>query len=191
MGRVIGRRPLILVGRGGGPPPAGLDALVVEDDRELILGAAPTVSDPGESLDGLVRAVTESRPGRTPGEVVLRGGAPLRLHAVVHDLERDPSWRREWVAAAWVAALGAAERRACRSLATPLLGRVHGRLPERESLGALAEALERCDPRGLERLWLLTHPRHDPERTFALLSAAGYRLLQVWERPPPGTGHAA
>ncbi|PSQ91983.1 MAG: hypothetical protein BRD57_03550, partial [Proteobacteria bacterium SW_6_67_9] len=35
--------------------------------------------------------------GRAPGEVVVVGGRPLHLRAVIHDLDRVPTWREEWI----------------------------------------------------------------------------------------------
>jgi hypothetical protein len=177
--------PVILVARGDGPPPALVDALVVEDDRELILGAAPTVTDSGESVDGLVRAMGEARP-RRPGTVVLRGRRPLRIHAVVHDLEREPTWQTQWVGEALVAALEAAEERRVGVLGMPLLGRVHGRLPVPRGVALLADALQRVRPRSLIRLWLMHPPAREPGRLFEPLQEAGFRVLQVWDRSAAG-----
>ena len=105
-----------------------------------------------------MRVLTEvlETQGETPGSVVVRRGQPLRLLAVVHDLAADPTWKEEWIAQALDEILRQAQRRQLRSLALPLLGTVHGRLPRQKCLELIHDALDRVSAAAFpERIWLL------------------------------------
>jgi hypothetical protein len=143
------------------PPGATLvylvEALVIEDDRYLVLGADPVARETREEPEQLLeKARTSIQPA--PGTLVVRSGHPVRFHAIVHDLDEEPSWREEWVASALRAVFQEAAARGVRTLSLPLLGGVHGSLaPARfaEQLGgALAEAGVGC----LDEVWLTVPP---------------------------------
>jgi len=70
--------------------PVTADALVFEQDTELILRMDLPPAYPAESDDRLICDALAAR-GHTPGMVVVLAGAPLRMLAIVHDLDRDPS----------------------------------------------------------------------------------------------------
>ncbi|MDZ7749635.1 MAG: hypothetical protein U5K43_13220 [Halofilum sp. (in: g-proteobacteria)] len=146
-------------------------ARVYEDDRHGVLAADPQPRPVAAGLAGLERAAL-SDPGRAPGTVVVGAGRPLRLHAVVHDVEREPDWHEEWVAAATAAVLDLAARRGLARLALPLLGTVHGRLPRHRALALLAAALARAPARP-ERLWLIDAGALDAARLRRLVDAQG------------------
>jgi len=98
--------------------------------------------------------VIETRP-QTPGSVLVKGKRPLRLLAIVHDLNQDPSWREEWIANALDRILAEAETRRLRSIALPFLGTLHGSLEKQRFVVLLRDALERNPAIHLERLWLV------------------------------------
>jgi len=128
-------------------------AVVREEDVQLILTADTRPRAPRESLRALEAAALRA-PGHEPGSVVVRPGRPLELLAVIHDLDREPSWTEEWIATATLAALRAARWRGLLHLAMPLPGTVHGRLDARRACAILGDAL--CaDPRARpETLWI-------------------------------------
>jgi hypothetical protein len=95
---------------------------------------------------------------RQPGTVVVRGGHPLRLLAIVHDLAKAPSWREEWVASALDAVFAEVAARRLGSLGLPPLGCVHGRLPPAVFGALLRDALARSRPPTLRELWLIGDP---------------------------------
>ena len=134
-------------------PPFAVDAVVEEVDTYLVLSADPEVRPPRESLIQVWTEVHEAQP-IAPGSVVVRRGQPLGLLAVVHDLARDPTWNEAWIVDALHEVLRRAEERRLTSLALPLLGRVHGRLPLDRCLELSRSAVERSAPACLERLWL-------------------------------------
>ena len=91
----------------------------------------------------------------TPGSVIPTGKHPLRLLAIVHDLDREPSWKEEWITGALDGIFREAESRKLRSIALPMLGTIHGSLEKQRFLVLLREALERSSPKHLARLWLM------------------------------------
>jgi hypothetical protein len=111
--------------------------------------------------------VIETRP-QTPGSVLVRGKRPLRLLAIVHDFNQDPSWREEWIASALDRILAEAERQRLRSLALPFLGTLHGSLEKQRFVVLLRDALERNPAIHLERLWLVV-PRGTRSKILDIL----------------------
>lgn len=128
-------------------------AIVREEDVQLVLSAASDLHLTGESLRELERAVVEAK-GHAPGSVVVQGGRPLRLLAIIHDVDREPSWREEWITAATQAVFREVHWRGLTRIAMPLLGTVHGRLASQRAAELLASVLERPDVANPERLWL-------------------------------------
>ncbi len=121
-------------------PPFGVDAVAVEDDTWLALGTpADVVSSPGHPVRVMTR-VWEAQP-EEPGTVLVKRGSPLRLHAVVHDLNADPSWNEAWVRAALSGIFEEAARHRLRALRLPLLATKHGSLPAKRFMALLREAL--------------------------------------------------
>ena len=135
-------------------PPFKADAMAFEEDTFLVMSAEPVVRAPKESLMKIMTRVIETRP-ETPGTVLVRGKRPLRLLAVVHDLNQEPSWREEWVADCLEKILAEAESRKLKSIALPFLGTLHGRLERGRFLELLGYALNQTVLTHLERLWLV------------------------------------
>jgi hypothetical protein len=138
-------------------PPFPVDAVAFEEDTFLVLSAERQVRDPKEHQVRLMTRVIETRP-KTPGCVLVKGTAPLRLLAIIHDLDQDPSWREEWIATALEGILREAENRKLRSIALPFLGTLHGSLAKERFVVLLRCALKRISARYLKRLWLVVPP---------------------------------
>lgn len=128
-------------------------AVVREEDVQLILTAAASPSPPTQSLAALERAALNA-PCRSPGSVVVRAGRPMMLLALIHDLDREPSWREEWIVSATVAALRAARWRGLLHLSMPLLGTVHGRLDPWRAAELLVRAMQDDSFARPETLWV-------------------------------------
>jgi hypothetical protein len=130
-----------------------VDAVVVEDDTHLVLGADPlpreTHEEPGQLLEN---ARANIQP--VPGTLVVRGGQPIRLHAIVHALDKEPSWREEWVASALREVFREVEARELRSLSLPFLGCVHGSLAPDRFVELLRDALAEAGVEQLAEVWL-------------------------------------
>ena len=135
-------------------PPFKADAMAFEEDTFLVMSAEPVIRAPKESLMRVMTRVIETRP-ETPGTVLVRGKRPLRLLAVVHDLNQEPSWREEWVADCLEKIFAETESRKLKSIALPFLGTLHGRLEKGRFLELLGYALSHTELRHLERIWLV------------------------------------
>lgn len=135
-------------------PPFTVDAVAFEEDTFLVLSADRKVCAPKEPLMRLMTRVIETRP-ETPGSVLVKGKRPLRLLAIVHDLNQEPSWREEWIASALDAIFREAGSRRLQSIALPFLGTLHGSLEKEHFIELLRRALERTSPAHLKRLWLV------------------------------------
>jgi len=135
-------------------PPFRVDAVAAEEDTFLVLSAPPIVREPDEHPVRLMTRLIEMVP-ETPGTVLVKGKSPLRLLAIVHDLNQEPSWREEWVAKALQEIFREAEERNLRSIALPLLGTLHGSMKKERFAALLKSALEGRTPGHLERIWLV------------------------------------
>ena len=165
----------------GGELPLRPDAVVREEDTFLVLSGRRRV-EPPEEPTGVLRHRLDDWEALEPGAVAVRPGAPVELLAVVHHLDREPTWRAPWVAAALETVVEEVARRGVRDLALPVLGAVHGDLGPFRFLHLLRSAvasgpagpLERIcvrvprsvdprDARGMEAMWRDAAPR-DRER---------------------------
>jgi hypothetical protein len=138
----------------GNMAPYPVDAWAAEEDTYLVLSADPEVVESNEDPERVMAEVLATRP-EEPGTVIIKGGHPLRLLAIVHDLNEEPSWKEEWVVRALDGIFQEADKRKVRSLALPLLGTLHGSLEKQRFLVLLREVLERRSPAHLTRLWLV------------------------------------
>lgn len=155
----VGSLNIVAAPKGRRPFP--VDGIVFEEDTFLVMSADPVVRDPKESLVRIMTKVIETRPEK-PGSVLVRGKRPLRLLAIVHDLNQEPSWREEWIARALDLILGVAESRGLESIALPFLGTLHGKLGKERFLVLLRAAIRRNPPAHLKRLWLIVPEGTDP-----------------------------
>ncbi len=135
-------------------PPFPVEAIVVEEDAWQVLAADPAVRKPSDHPIRLLRELEHLAPAPV-GSVLADEGSPLRLRAVIHDLDQHPSCRPEWVHAGLRAVCGEGARRRLTTLALPLLGSGHGLLPARQCAALLREALPRVRRGQLEKLWLI------------------------------------
>ena len=153
--------PVALTAAPAASAPFPVQAEVEEVDTCLVLESDPAVREPRASYPTLVRDMIAQEP-RTPGDVVVRRGPPLRFLAVVHDLDCRPSWREAWVATALANLLEEFQRRRVDAAALPLLGCVHGHLDPVRFVSLLYGALRDRGPSPPERLWLIA-PEDDCE----------------------------
>ena len=135
-------------------PPFPIEALVFEEDTFLVMSADPAPREAKLPMVKIMTRLIETRP-RTPGTVVLQGRSPLRILAIVHDFNQEPSWKEAWVESALRNALQESQNLGVRSLALPLLGTVHGSLERRRFLEILVAALYETRLPYLNRLWLV------------------------------------
>lgn len=128
-------------------------AVVREEDVQLVLSAVTDLHTTGESLKELEQAALGAT-NHAPGSVVVQGGRPLRLLAIIHDVDREPSWREDWILAAMQAVFRESHWRGLTRIAMPLPGTVHGRLAPQHAAELLATVLEQAGVVWPETLWL-------------------------------------
>jgi len=138
------------------------DAEVVEEDTSLVLGDYHPFRPSDESATRLVKRMVEA-PRVLPGQVLVRPGRPVRLLAVVHDLDREPTWREPWIYNALVAVLHEAAELRLNRVALPLLGTRHGRLTLERFLELLAEVLQEHVGPWPRQVWLVVPPGAEAE----------------------------
>ncbi|MGD8330601.1 MAG: hypothetical protein PVJ49_14300 [Acidobacteriota bacterium] len=137
-------------------PPFSVDAEVLEEDTWLALSApADIISDPGPPVRVMTR-VWEARP-ELPGTVIVRRGTPMKLLAVVHDLNAEPSWTEERVEQVLSTLFEIVDGEGVRALQLPMLATRHGRLQPERFMRLLRAALERRTGSGsaLRAVWLV------------------------------------
>lgn len=135
-------------------PPFPVAAVVVEEDTNLLMSARAEIRAPVESFGDLVEDMASFEPVE-PGTVVVQGDSPVRLLAIVHDIEQSPTWKEAWIERTLCAVLKEAERRRLGSLCLPVLGSVHGNLSTMRFARLLRVALEQHPPRRLRRIWTI------------------------------------
>jgi hypothetical protein len=135
-------------------PPFPVQAMAIEQDTALLLDDTTGLREPPEDYPRLITRMASPRPVR-PGSVLVRGGTPLRLLAVVHDFDQDPSWRVSWVQSALVSIFRIAARRNLHAVGLPPLGTRHGRLSARAFMSLLRDILGEGEASCPRRLWLV------------------------------------
>ena len=135
-------------------PPFPVDAVTVEEDTYLVLSAETTLEEPKEDLMRLMTRMIETDPFPA-GSIVVRDARPLLFLAIVHDLNEEPTWKRQWIEKAFFSVLKEAEKRVLRSLGLPLLGTQHGRMRTDQCMKLLARAIQKTARGCLKKLWLI------------------------------------
>lgn len=157
-GRAVVFHGLRIVASPETQPPFPLDALTFEEDTNLLMSADADVAPPRESFGELVADIAAFKP-LEQGSVVARGRAPVRLLAIVHDIEQSPTWSEESVRNAMAALLEKSESLNLTAVGLPVLGSVHGTLPAARFAGLLRIALEQYPPKRLRRIWIRASDR--------------------------------
>lgn len=141
--------------------PFPVAAVAVEEDTNLLMSARAELRAPAETFGKLVEDMAKFEPAE-PGTVVVQGNSPVRLLAIVHDIEQNPTWNEAWIERAIISLLQETERRKLDSLCLPVLGSLHGSMPTASFARLLRLALEQRPPRRLRRIWALV-PEQDTE----------------------------
>ncbi|HEX9698570.1 MAG TPA: hypothetical protein VGD06_03835 [Acidobacteriota bacterium] len=181
---------LLIVAAPQDDPPFDVEAVACEEDTWLALSTETrVVRSPGHPVRVMTR-VWEARP-EPPGSVLVRSGTPLRLLAVVHDLDAEPTWREEWIESALAAILAEVVGRRLVSIAMPLLGTKHGALEPARFMRLLGRALAEGVPSdaALRQIWVVRDKEPAAEILAALEGAGGDEPARRRDgRPPAGEG---
>ena len=135
-------------------PPFAVDGVVAEEDTFLVMSAPVELRPIREPLMRVMTRVIETRP-KEPGSVLIQGEKPVRILAVIHDFNQEPSWREEWINRALQGVLKTAEQERLQSIALPMLGTVHGTLEAQRFMKLFTWALKTVNPQTLKQIWLV------------------------------------
>ena len=135
-------------------PPFKVDAMAVEEDTFLVLSADRRVRHVREPLIKVMTRVISTQP-RRPGSVIVQERTPLRLLAIIHDFNEEPSWREDWVTSALEEIFHEAEMRKLRSIGIPFLGTLHGTMEKGRFLVLLRSSIESVFLHHVKQLWLV------------------------------------
>lgn len=140
--------------------PFRVDAMVFEEDTWLVMSAEPRACQPEVHPIRLMTELIEAKP-EVPGHVLIRPGSPMRFLAIVHDFNREPTWKEKWISQALMEVFRESEKRNMRAIGVPLLCTRHGKLDLDRFLLLILYAIDRSSFEYLKRLWLITHKRVD------------------------------
>ena len=148
-------------------PPFDIDAVVEEQDTALILSETGDITEPDSKPAWFLANKLESQTLLKPGSVIKRDGKTIRLLAIVHDLDMEPSWSFEWVAQALDKIIKLSHIQGISSIQLPVLGAQHGRFNIQEFLQLLVIAIKK-DQGKLKKIWLVV-PQQDCSKALSIL----------------------
>ena len=148
-------------------PPFDIDAVVEEQDTALILSQSGNITEPDNKPAWFLANKLESQPLLKPGSVIKKDGKTIRLLAIVHDLDMEPSWSSEWVAQALDNIIKVSHTQEISSIQLPVLGAQHGRFHLQDFLQLLVIAIKKSHGK-LKKIWLIVS-QQDCSRTLSFL----------------------
>jgi len=147
--------------------PFNIDAVVEEQDTALILSEPGNITDSGNKPVWFLANKLESQPLLKPGSVIKRDGKTIRLLAIVHDLDMEPSWSSDWVAQALDNLIKLSHTQGISSIQLPVLGAQHGRFHIQDFLQLLVIAIKKSHGK-LKKIWLVVS-QQDCSSTLSFL----------------------
>ena len=134
--------------------PVEIDAIVEEQDTQLLMSVDAEIQYPEEDFDTLIKEMAKGK-ARAPGQIIVKRGNPIRFQAIIHDIYQKPSWKVEWIAFALKQLVEKIEVFDVKTLAMPLLGTVYGNMDEEESIKLLCSMLATDKSICLNKFWLI------------------------------------
>lgn len=134
--------------------PLPVDARVFEEDTHLVLTVDPVMRYTPEHPIRMLNSLSRDR-AKKPGTVVHNGAS---WYAVIHDLDAEPTSRREWVESAYQEVFRLTEEDKVGRIGIPLLGSVHGNMKSSESLDLLLAKIKTARGRELKHVMIIVPP---------------------------------
>jgi len=150
-------------------PPFAVGAVIEEQDTALLLDDSNELRDPGQKPLWFYANKLDHQTLLNPGQVVTRDTQPLRLQAIIHDLESEPICNELWVFQAIQQTMEIVENRKIEAIQTPPLGCRFGKLKYDQFFAILLEIITRQRPAPVARIWI-NIPEENCETVFTLLS---------------------
>ncbi|MFT5394904.1 MAG: hypothetical protein ACI85N_000083 [Gammaproteobacteria bacterium] len=117
-----------------------VDAVVEEQDTNLLLGKAPVIMETVESFPALVDQM-EQQLCEIPGSIIVKNSKPKRLIAIVYDVEHTPICEESWVKKVLQKIFAQCYEHKINNLAMPLLGTAYGKLTDETIVDLLQDLL--------------------------------------------------
>ncbi|GJM04801.1 MAG: hypothetical protein DHS20C09_07920 [marine bacterium B5-7] len=134
------------------PASLKVDAVVEEQDTNLLLGNTPVIMEAIESFPVLV-AQMEEQIREIPGSVIVKKSKPKRLIAIIYDVEHTPICEESWVKEALQKIFSQCYKDKINNLAMPLLGTTYGKLTDEAIVDLLQDLL-------------MKNQQHSPKKIF-------------------------
>ena len=122
------------------PALLNVDAVVEEQDTNLILGRSPIILDTIESFPAMIKKM-EQQICEKVGNVLVKQSIPIRFIAIVYDVEHTPIGKKIWIEEAIQNILAQCDKYRIKTLAMPLLGTSYGKLKEESIIQLLQDSL--------------------------------------------------
>ncbi|MGH8577300.1 MAG: hypothetical protein ACREXJ_10390, partial [Gammaproteobacteria bacterium] len=150
-------------------PPFDVDAVVLEEDTALILSTNVVIKETKEHVISLMTDLYQYKE-KTPGSVVVKGANPYRFFAIVHDFDKDPSCRKEWVECALHRTLQICNAFNIESLGLQLLGTRYGPIEDEWFIDRVRMILAETTNSQLINLWIMIPDHSAPDKILERIS---------------------
>ncbi len=137
--------------------PYTVDAIVEEQDTNLLLDTKPVIQDTQESYRSLIKKMNRQKP-LMPGQIITKNTIPARLIAILYDVERTPICSEAILTTVINILLDELNRHKLKSVAMPLLGSTHGKIAEQVFIKLLQQSLINKNPAYPEKIVLMVPP---------------------------------
>jgi hypothetical protein len=117
-----------------------VDAIVEEQDTNLLLGKTPVIMETVESIPTLVEQM-QQQIREIPGSIIVKQSKPKRLIAIVYDVEHTPICEESWVKEVLQKIFTECYKHKINCLAMPLLGTTYGKLTDESFINLLQDIL--------------------------------------------------
>jgi len=124
------------------PALLSIDAIVEEQDTNMVLGKAMIIKETIDSFPALINKMQQQIPEK-PGTIIMKKSRPLRIIAIVYDVDHKPMCRREWIVKAVDNILKQCNEYSIKTLAMPLLGTEYGKMTTQTTINLLQACLNK------------------------------------------------
>ncbi len=117
-----------------------IDAIVEEQDTNLLLGKAPVIMESVESFPALVKQM-EQQVREIPGSLIVKKSKPNRFIAIVYDVDHSPICEELWINEVLQKIFLQCQDHNIKNIAMPLLGTTYGDLTDKTFIDLLQDLL--------------------------------------------------
>lgn len=137
-------------------PPFDVVAKIEEQDTSLILEPGDTINEYNDDKPVWYLSNTQAlQETHQTGNVIIKHGQPLRLLAIIHDLDNSPSWREDWIKLALETSFSILNDREITSVALPCFGRHFKNFETQDFIRPLAYVIQKSNYPYPRKIWLI------------------------------------